>query len=444
MKHLRLVNHSATKKGVASLYVVIFATILFGIITLSFARIILSEAEQSSNDDLFQSAYDSAMAGVEDAKYMVNQYYRCINQNGASSGTCEQYNIFTTKDPASNANLCLDNRNGFKLGDKMHHVDAGEEVKIQETSQNNSGNSSDQAYTCVLVTDTVPDYRGTLTTDTRVKVIPLSLKQPNGSSGTNLRDIARIQFSWYSQLNVGTKKDEFRLSTDSTLQNNSEKTLPPTVSLTLLTAGSNIDLDTFHSENNDLSQGYLYSQMLLLPSQDAPNDGNPTNRTAISKSAIAAAGDANTSNTSLPNSPFRVNCQTGTEFACVADLEIKQSDTDPGLFERAANAVLIVSLPYGDPFTDFAIKLFDHNGNTIELKGVQISVDSTGRTNQLYRRVETRLDAADLFFPYPQFSLELGAQSGNSDLIKNFWITHNCWYSQYPDGANSCPNNGNV
>ena len=55
------------RQGVASLYVVVFATILFGVITLSFTRIILSEVEQSSDDDLSQSAYDAALAGVEDA-----------------------------------------------------------------------------------------------------------------------------------------------------------------------------------------------------------------------------------------------------------------------------------------------------------------------------------------------------------------------------------------
>ena len=61
------INHQSTKKGVASFYVVIFATILFGVITLSFIRIILSESGQSSNDDLSQSAYDSALVGVEHA-----------------------------------------------------------------------------------------------------------------------------------------------------------------------------------------------------------------------------------------------------------------------------------------------------------------------------------------------------------------------------------------
>lgn len=73
---MKEINKSLSKKGVASLYVVIFATILFGVITLSFIRIILSESQQTGNDDLSQSAYDAAMAGVEDAKLAVNQWYK--------------------------------------------------------------------------------------------------------------------------------------------------------------------------------------------------------------------------------------------------------------------------------------------------------------------------------------------------------------------------------
>ncbi len=109
------------RQGVASLYVVIFATILFGVITLSFTRIILSEVEQSSDDDLSQSAYDAALAGVEDAKIAVNRYFNCLNANG-SAAACSNINVF------SNDTNCED---GFPLGQILHGVDG--EVKIQES-----------------------------------------------------------------------------------------------------------------------------------------------------------------------------------------------------------------------------------------------------------------------------------------------------------------------
>ncbi len=101
-----------------------------------------------------------------------------------------------------------------------------------------------------------------------------------------------------------------------------------------------------------------------------------------------------------------------------------------------------MSLPYGDTVTDFATTLYGNDGKPIKFVGVQISVDSTGRTNQLVRRVESRLDPADLFFPYPQYEIE--ATGGADDAIKkNFWITANCWYQQ-PGKGGSCNNNGEL
>ena len=62
-----------------------------------------------------------------------------------------------------------------------------------------------------------------------------------------------------------------------------------------------------------------------------------------------------------------------------------------------------------------------NDGTVIEFENVQISVDSTGRANQLVRRIETRLDPADIFFPYPQYEVELSGDDNNS-LRKNFGL----------------------
>ena len=56
-----------TKKGATSIYIVAFTTMVLSILTISFVRIMVSEAQQTSNYDLSQSAYDSALAGIEDA-----------------------------------------------------------------------------------------------------------------------------------------------------------------------------------------------------------------------------------------------------------------------------------------------------------------------------------------------------------------------------------------
>ena len=381
-------NHVSTKKGVASLYVVIFATILFGVITLSFIRIILSESGQSSNDDLSQSAYDSALAGVEDAKIAVNQYYQCLNAGG-------------------NANTCGPLFDGdcdsFYLKDYLGYEGDGE-VMVEESTSNNS----DQAYTCVILSNHVPDYRSTLTSDTPTRVVPI------GIGSVSLSEVKTITFQWYSEIN-GT---EFRnLDHSNTFANKNNSTTPPTISLTLIQTGKNINLNDF---NNSTSGNY--STMVLLPVDSTNSNGV----NEITSSQIAQAG-----NSVNRHESFQIKCDHN-EFACTVNLT--------GLnFESEGNAMLVVSMPYGDLITDFAVTLKKNDGSSIDFENVQISVDSTGRANQLLRRVETRLDPADIFFPYPQYEVEL--TGGDEDVLsKYFWITANCWTER----GNCARNNGSL
>ncbi len=184
---------------------VIFVTILFGVIALSFIRIILSENTQSSNDDLSQSALDSALVGVEDAKRAVNQYYQCVNASG-DSATC--------------GSLFGGNCDDFRLKTYLYGDTYPGEVLVQESTSNNA----DQAYTCVILANRVPDYRSTLTSDTRTRVIPL------GIGSTSLSEVKSVTFRWYSEIN-GT---DFRLNSDGKLGAINNATTPPTLTLSLL------------------------------------------------------------------------------------------------------------------------------------------------------------------------------------------------------------------
>ncbi len=390
---MKEINKSLSKKGVASLYVVIFATILFGVITLSFIRIILSESQQTGNDDLSQSAYDAAMAGVEDAKLAVNQWYK----SGRTGNLFETGDI--TKDGCGDGTTST-----FRLKSFLYPGSGAGEVKIQDTT--NSGNNTEQAYTCVLLKNIVDDYRSTLTSDTRTKVVPL------GIDSSKISTVNKIEISWYSKEN-GLNFDNLNF-TDKKLRDKNNTSTPPVLSVTFLRTTGTIKIDDFNtSESSD------YGSMLFLPT-----DNGTDVVTTLSEAAISNAGKS-----SVPNTPYRVQCYNGKEFACTVTLTPTMTDIK--------NAMLIISMPYGNTMTDFQVVL-KHDDTVIPFENVQISVDSTGRANQLVRRVETRLDPTDLFFPYPEYEVELTGGEENS-FLKNFWITANCWTDQGP-----CPNNGSV
>ena len=346
-----------------------------------------------------QSAYDAAMAGVEDAKLAVNRAYKNGDISALFGGDCGDGTTST-----------------FLLKKYLYGDTAGE-VKIQDTNSN--GNSTEQAYTCVILRNELDDYRSTLTSDTRTKVVPLGI-------GTNqLSNVKRIEVSWYSKENGLNFKNLANGSvSNKKLPNKSGAPTPPALSVTLLRTGGSIELNSFNT-----SESENYSSMLLFPVAEGYTGG--TN--SLSLQQIKNAGDSKDANT-----PYFIKCAKGQDFACNATLYMS-SGTENGM-SGIENAMLIISMPYGDTVTDFQVVMYDSEtgGKPIKFYNVQISVDSTGRANQLVRRVETRLDPADLFFPYPEYEVELTGD-GNDSFKKNFWITANCWTDK-----GICANNGSV
>ena len=102
-----------TRKGAASIYIVIFTTTLLGIIALSFVRIMLAESLRTTNYSLSQSAYNSALAGIEDAKIILLRNQSCVNKGsfisaGGMSGCSGYTNLFgSSKAAAKTANRKL-------------------------------------------------------------------------------------------------------------------------------------------------------------------------------------------------------------------------------------------------------------------------------------------------------------------------------------------------
>ena len=55
------------------------------------------------------------------------------------------------------------------------------------------------------------------------------------------------------------------------------------------------------------------------------------------------------------------------------------------------------------------------------LNGVQVLIDSTGRANDLYRRVEVRLEPADNAFAYPFYAVQVGEALEKDLTVTSEW-----------------------
>lgn len=70
------------KKGGVSIFIVIVVGVLVSIMSASFLRLMFRDQEQASKLDLSQSAYDSAQAGVEDAKRFLRIFRSACGPSG--------------------------------------------------------------------------------------------------------------------------------------------------------------------------------------------------------------------------------------------------------------------------------------------------------------------------------------------------------------------------
>ena len=437
------------KKGATSIYVVVLGTLLFSVITVSFIRIIISEAAKTTNDELAQAAYDSALAGVEDAKTALKRYYECtaIADKTKRPEGCENIvdNINTGFDTANlspgdtNYGYCdavtkALNRNGSEGG----------EVLVQEQSSNNDSGKIIQAYTCVTIDNELEDYRGTLYSDNPVYVVPLKTEYPETVTGVRIHWTSGDDSSSFANLNY-SNKDEFSPTDDGTA-------VPPTISAQIIQTANSFNLDQFTSLSGKATNR---GTVVLVPSGEdqtvisstkypAPADAVTHIGHLSDGTTILADSNNHSYSRSTTNNPQKVKCRTrlSDEFACVASIEIPGpvggADANGYVTERNKDTFfLVLTLPYATPTTSFSVQLCTDKdtgsrGDCLEsgklsiatFKDAQVAVDSTGRANDMYTRVEARVEFRDNF-PYAEFALQ--ATDDSEDAIKkNFYVTSNC------------------
>ena len=393
-------NTIKSERGAVSLFVVIFAALLITIVTVSFIRVMINDQNQSSNNDLSQSAYDSAQAGVEDAKRALLRYLSVCE---GGSIACSQLAADLSTDECNAAV-----RIGNVVGGDSEGPSAGDtgEIRIQQSTSVND-EQLDQAYTCTTITLDTADYIGSLTAN-EAKLIPLIAQGTDGTS-----DFDRVTIQWFTRedMNVTTNAtvDVDPTTNPKPILDDSEwpTNRPPLLRVGLLQVGNDFTLSQFDytaSGQSNANTVFLYptlSTVAVQPisfTQRDPRATSPTGSTPVDTSG---------------NAPTAAQCVPTLDeggFACTATIILPQPH---GGGDRTAFLRLT---PF---FNSTSFRVTMSNGaSAVVFDGVQPEIDSTGRANDVFRRVVSRVDLIDTSFPYPQAAVDVSA-----GLCKNFSVT---------------------
>ena len=459
-----------SKEGAASFYVVAFSTLILLIIAASFTALVIAQITRNSNNDLSRSAYDSAMAGVEDAKLAFYNYQNCIAQgyeavvpNGDDNMSCGEIIWLMengTKEDPNNPSANCD-----VVAKILGRTVRDNGVQIEE---GNNTNNMQQSYTCVNVVSSLGDYRASLSAANALKVI-----QVRFDDGVDASAVKRMKISWGTDIGQKDKSPTEYYSNGSVSfpESNSEENTPnpPALGVALVQASSEYKMSDFTETNGDrTNRGHIY----LVPiggNESVGKEGNYRKTESDYKNVINKNGFLDSNRHTATNLPYGVRCHATTtsddRFACQAMLDLPEPISEEGKGRANGNFIVAVSLLHGKA-TDFSLEFFCDGGEDVcgksesvlgedepgsnkqvNLKGVQIAVDSTGKANDLFRRVEVRLEGTDsyaisLLGPLELFGDNNGSSNDNYNLIKDLSVT--CEYNFSPtatqkeDGKKSC------
>jgi hypothetical protein len=413
-------KHNQFRKGAAAIYVVTFTTLLLSITTLGFIRIVLRDSLGSSERDSSQSAYDAALVGIENAKLMLLKYHRCKSE-GATDDVCTK--LVRAMDelqgsPDCSKFMALYFGDGFNpnvnfeipIISSADHIDEGQ---YSPEELDAVGRELDQAVTCVLINDEEDEYVATLDSaePPQSKLVPLRTE--------NIDSVKAVRVRWFnskaanaglSLSSAGTSSSVKSTDTSANkdmLTNSATEGTPSPLIVQLMQARNEFKLSDFTMGNNNQTSS---ATVVLVPS----NGGN------------SITGFEH-SNDKTPNQPVPTQCRTGNTYYCEIMITLPDPVGYAGAGDRNAGASFLrLAIPYGSPRTDFAVNLCTSttacgDGNIAQFIA-QSKVSSIGRAGDSYRRIETRIEFADTYFPIPQYALNI-----DSSIEKDFWVTVNNW-----------------
>ena len=343
--HMFTTERENREQGFAALVVAITLVIVLSLLTVGFAQLMRNEQNQVTNRQLSNQAYYAAESGVNDAA------------------------------------------KALQLGYTKHKTSCGPETSAEVTplydttaswpylSDQNVG-STDTQWTCLLI-DPAPtslEYK-------QVDTVTPNIFTASGADGTPVK---RLTFYWQDSAPGVTS---FRGSTDTSFPPAGGWGAAPGVLRIAITPLTNTAAVPLNRANliADTYTAFLY------PSGDGTSghSGTGTYTTDPTKQGDIISGHCNTLNTTATNPRY---CSVTIDFS--ADTTHFGGGT-PILFDLRS-----IYTP-----TDVKITQDDGTpGDLIRFSGAQAEVDSTGRAQDVLKRIQVRIPLRDTYYS-PAFSL---------------------------------------
>lgn len=387
------------QKGAVSIFIVLFATLLFVAISVGFAMLMLRDQNRATDNDLSQSALDSAKAGVEDAKRVLAKYATCMEANNNQDYSCRKV-VNTVR--------------AQKCDTVSRLLGGGGEQLIRQTQ---ADEQLQQAYTCVTVATDTEDVVKTIKNEGDIKIVPLRAKQP----------FETVEVSWFQRpagsaaLNFSQAEKNRRLGGERNTRVNAQ--LPEEDNWrgewgTLLRVQAlsypAVGIGSLRELDSDARTVFLYP--------DAGTRGNTVvdmatadPHTAFSPHSAdmpvtdGAYGKPLMARGSQCDSRVAVG-----QYACRALLRLPKHNNN-----RSAFLTLAGLYGKGSPF-NVKIRMLDASGNPVLFDNVQPRVDATGRANNVFRRIEARIETtvSDRAIPLPRATIAI-----NGDICKRYLVS---------------------
>lgn len=385
---MQTIHTTHTKQlGAVSLFVVIFSALLMTVVTIGFIQLMVRDQQQATADDLSQSAYDSAQAGVEDAKRLLLLNQQCQNNAAPSTVNCATIASALTPAAGSSETACDALAKSGIVGETNN------ETIIQQSETDVNSAKLDQAYTCVKIAINTTDYTGALSAN-QSDIVPI----------TGVSPFDTVEVSWFSRDDISSTTNNPSIGFPAVGANvplppmgsQWQYNYPSLMRVQLMQTGGSFKLTDF--DNSQAGNKSDANTLFLYPSA-----------TGLTTSDFAL--DARRSPT---NAPQQIKCSTtfvSSQYACVATIKLP-APIDGNVANR--NAYLRLTSLYNG--AHYKIRLLS-GGSDVQFNGVQPIVDSTGRANDMFRRVQARVQLTGNF-TYPQAAIDLGGS-----LCKNFVVT---------------------